>query len=953
MLRRLGLLALLVLLATAAADPRAAPEPYFTARDLFDLEIATDPQISPDGRFIAYVRRSGDIMTDRFRPSIWIIDVASGRQTPLAAGSGARSQPRWSPSGDRLAYVSSEEGGAAQLFVRWMASGASVRISGLPDAPDSIAWSADGRRIAFSMFVPNEAPRLGPPQQRPEGAQWADPLQVITAFTYRFDGRGYIRPGYNQIFIVSADGGAPRQLSFGPYNHEGRLSWSPDGRTIYFSGNRSEGWERQGRNSEIYALEIASSRITALTTRNGLDDAPAVSPDGRTIAFVGFDDRERGYENSQLYVMSPDGSGSRSLTAGLDRSVASPVWAADGRAIYVSLEDRGTVQVARVGLDGSRRIVAEGLTGGAMDRPYAGGQFSLASGGTLAVTMGSATRPSDIAVVSGGRVRRLTRLNSELLDFRTMASVQRITVASSFDGRPIDAWVTLPPTYQAGRRYPMILEIHGGPFANYGPAFSTDNQLYAAAGYVVVSANPRGSTSYGSEFANLIHHAYPGHDYDDLMSVVDAVIDRGLADPDSLFITGGSGGGILTAWIIGRTNRFRAAAAQKPAVDFASLVLTTDSPGFFSRYWFGRFPWEDHEAFWRRSPLSLVGNVQTPTLVIVGTDDYRTPPSEAEQYYTALQLRNVPTALVRVPGAGHVGLTARPSQSGARANAILAWFERYRPGPLQHPSAEGAQIRTAAAADTTISYTALPGRGTPIVLMHGWASDSSVWDLLAPGLRPAGPLFLVDAPGSGRSPRGDAAFSYSRYAEAAAGVMGREGLDSAVVVAHSFGAYAAREFVRRYSRRACAIVLLDGSFKEAFADAASARAFAGALREQPWPQALESRNAPSEASAATLQRLPAMHRRAQRESSLEWIDALLDDRLYEADPVPVPVLLILRSGSTWATEDHLASLRSIAPGLQVRRIANVSHFLAWDAPDEVATMVREFVGDLSCATRRD
>jgi dipeptidyl aminopeptidase/acylaminoacyl peptidase len=678
---------LLLALVPAAAQPPTGPERLFTARDLFSLEVATDPQISPDGRRIAYVRRSGDIMTDRFRPAIWLIDAASGRQMPLVAGTGAHTSPRWSPTGDRLAYVSSAEGGQSQLFVRWMASGESVRITGLPNAPDSIAWSPDGRQIAYTMFVPDEGARLGSPQQRPEGATWADPLQIITAVTYRFDGRGYLRPGYEQIFLVSAEGGAPRQLSYGPYNNDGPLSWSPDGRTLYFSGNRSEGWEREGLNTEVYALDVASNRIAAITSRNGPDNNPVASPDGRTIAFVGFDDRERGYENTILYVQGTDGT-PRALTANFDRGVDNPVWAADGRSIYVSYEDRGSVSVARIGLDGSRRVVAEGLTGAALDRPYAGGAFSVSRSGAVAVTMGSATRPSDIALVSGGAPRRLTRLNAELLDTKQLGQVRRITVPSSHDQRPIDAWVTLPPDYVEGRRYPLILEIHGGPFASYGPNFSTDNQLYAAAGYVVVSANPRGSTSYGQEFANLIHHAYPGNDYDDLISVVDGAIAQGLADPERLFVTGGSGGGVLSAWIIGRINRFRAAAVQKPVIDWASFVLTADNPGFFSRYWFGRFPWEDHEAFWRRSPLSLVGNVQTPTLVVVGSEDYRTPVSEAEQYYTALQLRGVPTALIRVPGAGHGSLAARPSQSGAKANAILAWFERYRNGAPARPAAQ-------------------------------------------------------------------------------------------------------------------------------------------------------------------------------------------------------------------------------------------------------------------------
>ncbi|HEX8192274.1 MAG TPA: S9 family peptidase [Allosphingosinicella sp.] len=663
----------------APAGPAPGPSRLFDAHDLFGLEAAADPRISPDGRRIAYVRRSGDIMTDRMRSAIWLVDANSGEQAPLVAGPGSHFSPRWSPDGSRIAYISTAEGGQAQLYVRWLDSGESVRITGLPHAPSSIAWSRDGRQIAYVMVVPQEGARLGRTPARPEGAQWAEPLQQVTSLMYRADGEGFIRPGYRHLFVVPADGGAPRQLTFGDFHHDGPIDWSADNRTIYLAANRSPGWERDVAESEIQAVNVATAAIVPLTSRDGPDNAPAVSPDGRRIAWLGFDEREYGYTQSRLYVMDADGSNRRVLTGGLDRDVAAPVWAVDGRSLYVSYEENGTVEVARIGLDGSVRTVAERLSGSDLDRPYAGGSFSVARDGTLAVTAGTPTRPAEVAVVRGGAQRTLTRLNEDLLGHKSLGEVRRIEARSSHDGRPIEGWLTLPPGHRDGQRHPLILEIHGGPWASYGPNFATDNQLYAAAGYAVLSVNPRGSTGYGEQFADLIHRAYPGNDYDDLISAVDAAIAAGHADPQRLFVTGGSGGGVLSAWIIGRTNRFRAAAVQKPVINMVSQVLTADATPYFARYWFGAMPWEDHEAYWRRSPLSLVGNVRTPTLVVVGAEDNRTPSSEAEQLYTALQLRGVPTALIRVPGAPH-NMVGRPSQNAARVSAILAWFERHGRG---------------------------------------------------------------------------------------------------------------------------------------------------------------------------------------------------------------------------------------------------------------------------------
>ena len=316
----------------AVAAPATGPSRYFTGSDLFNIEWASDPQISPDGRTIAYVRQSNDVMTDKARPTIWLVDVATGQQRPLVAGSGSYFSPRWSPDGTRLAYVAAE-GGNPQLYVRWMGTGESARITGLPNSPSGLAWSPDGRRIAYSMLVPDDAPKLGNPPPKPEGAKWADPLQVIDKVTYRFDAAGYLKPGYRQIFWVPADGGAPTQLTFGPHNAGGQLSWTPDSRSILFSANLSPNWQREILEGEIYRISIDGGAPVALTSRVGPDNSPAVSPDGRMIAWVGFDDKHLGYQDSRLSVMNIDGSNKRVLTASLDRSVSSPMWGGDSRSI--------------------------------------------------------------------------------------------------------------------------------------------------------------------------------------------------------------------------------------------------------------------------------------------------------------------------------------------------------------------------------------------------------------------------------------------------------------------------------------------------------------------------------------------------------------------------------------------------------------------------------------------
>ena len=425
--------------ASAAAAPAIAPDPRFTGRDLFDLSLASDPQISPDGRLVAYVRRSNDIMTDKARSSIWLIDIASGSQRPLVAEDGDSFSPRWSPDGRRLAYVASN-GAAPQLYVKWMDSGASARITGLPDSPQGIAWSPSGRQIAYLMTVPDDGAKLGSAPAKPEGAKWGEPLEIIDKVTYRADGAGYLKPGFDHIFVVDALGGAPRQLTFGAYS-DGPPEWTRDGRSILFGAVRKPDWELIALDSEIYRFDLESGAITALTSRNGPDISPKVSPDGRRIAYLGFDDTKKGFDQANLYVMGLDGSAAQRIAPSLDRGIDQIEWSADGRSIVAAYEQDGSVAVSRIGLDGRVTPLTVNVGGGGFDRPYAGGGFSLAKNGTIAFTTDTPGRPADVAITRGGSdLRRLTDLNQTTLSAKALGGLTSLDVRAP-DGGKVPTWV--------------------------------------------------------------------------------------------------------------------------------------------------------------------------------------------------------------------------------------------------------------------------------------------------------------------------------------------------------------------------------------------------------------------------------------------------------------------------------------------------------------------------------
>ncbi len=676
----------LMLAAGAFADPVREAVKVFTAADVFRLESASNPQISPDGKQIAYVRITADAMTDRFRRSIWLVDEAGASNWPIAQGKGSYSSPVWAPDGRTIAYSAAEDG-ASEVRLFDLVSRRSATLARLPSGAASLSWSPDGKMLAFESFVKEAGPQPAPLPPKPEGATWAEPVKVYDAINYRSDGSGLVDSGYTQIFVLPIDGGTPRQLTFQARNHDGRLSWTPDGKTLLFSANAEEDWEHNPQNSDLYSLDTASGAIKRLTMRKGPDDSPVMSPNGKLIAFTGFDDKELSYQVSDLYVSNADGSGARNLTAEFDRDISDPQWAGDG-AIWFRYEDHGMTSLGRIAPAGGKvTTVVSDLVGGTVDRPYTGGAYSVNKAGRYAITTGGAQKPADVAISTNTKPKVLTDLNSDVFTGKIIPGAEHISVPSSYDKRPVDAWIVRPPNFDPSKKYPLLLEIHGGPHSAYGPTFAAEIQLYAAAGYVVVYSNPRGSTSYGGEFGRLIHHNYPSQDYDDLMSVVDAVTAKEPIDKKKLFVTGGSGGGVLTAWIVGSTDRFAAAMVQKPVINWTSEVLSADGGVSMSRYWFGELPWEPgaQERYWARSPLSKVGNVKTPTGVLVGEEDNRTPHSEAEQYYQALQIRKVPTELILVPGSSH-DVAGRPTGLIAKTTNTIAWFSRYGGPALPDPT---------------------------------------------------------------------------------------------------------------------------------------------------------------------------------------------------------------------------------------------------------------------------
>ena len=653
----------------------------FDPMDVFELEWASDPQVSPDGETIVYVRRSNDIMKDRVRSNLWQIKRSGKNHRPLHSGFKNSYSPRWSPDNTRIAFVSNNSG-STQIHMHWVDSGETTVISQVQESPSSLSWSPDGKWLAFTMNVKGKSTSLVKSRTKPDGASWAKKPITVTTTRYQYDGRGIVEPSYRHVFVVPADGGTARQLTNGNFNHYGSLAWSADSKDIFFSAHRSDDWELISGESNLYKITISNNKLEQITSMSGEERSPSISPNGEVIAFYVKERRPLAYTPSRIAVMNLESGNMQIISNDLDDDSDNLFWSNDGESIYFAFDQRGKRTIKKISLSGKVSDFADNVGGTTIGRPYISGEFHAAND-VIAYTFGQADRPADIAITVNKETNVVTSLNEDILGHRKLGKVNEITYRSSFDGQEIQGWYITPPDFNPKKKYPLILEIHGGPHLAYGPHFSAELQIMAASGYIVFYDNYRGSSSYGEDFALLLQYKYSSkEDFADHMSGIDALINIGIVDEKNLFIAGGSAGGIATAYAIGLTDRFNAAVSSKPVINWLSKPLTADSMVGQIYHQFPGPPWEHLEHYWERSPLSLVGNVTTPTMLITGEEDRRTPISETEQFYQALRLKGVDSAMIRIPNTSH-GIASRPSNLITKVDHILAWFEMYTEEDLE------------------------------------------------------------------------------------------------------------------------------------------------------------------------------------------------------------------------------------------------------------------------------
>jgi dipeptidyl aminopeptidase/acylaminoacyl peptidase len=612
-------------------------------------------------------------LEDRWESELWIMNADGSKQRFLVKGS----SPRWSPDGTRLAYLADGEPNGTQIFVRWMdAEGAASQITRVTETPTGVRWAPDGNSLAFVMLVPEKETWPISMPAPPEGAKWTEPPRMVSRTHYRQDRVGFQKEGFTHVFVVPATGGTARQVTRGKWSVGSRfsgittaeISWAPDGKSILFDGVQNERDPDPFAESYVYAVDVASGAVRQLVKEKGWWHTPAASPEGRRVAFLGYPFTTQTYRTEDLYLVSLDGQAMKKISGDLDRDPGNLFWTPDGRGVYFTAGDRGSQNAYRADTTGRVQQVTTGV--------HMLSVASLAKNGMAAGTRSSFHEPSNVVRVDliKGAVSQLTDVNRGVLANKRLGAVDEIWYTSTGNTR-VQGWVVKPPSFDQTKRYPLILDIHGGPHGMYHVGFDYGYQNYAANGYVVLYTNPRGSTGYGTAFGNAIDNGYPSVDHEDLMAGVDSLVRRGYLDPARLYVTGCSGGGVLSSWAIGHTDRFAAAAVRCPVIDWISFAGTTDVVQWGYHRFQGYF-WDNPTNWLAHSPLMHVGKVTTPTLLMTGELDLRTPISQTEEFYEALKIRGVPVAMLRFNGEYH-GTGSRPSNFMRTQLYIMDWFRRY------------------------------------------------------------------------------------------------------------------------------------------------------------------------------------------------------------------------------------------------------------------------------------
>ena len=634
-----------------------------------EMETVGSPNISPGGEQIIFTRGWVDKMNDRRASNLWIAESKGERIRELTHGDWRDSSPVWSPDGEKIAFLSDRDG-TNQIHVMWLDTREVAQLTHLERTPSSLRWSPDGKMLAYTMFLEDTTSILPVKlPKRPKGANWAKPAIIIDRLSWRRDGRGPVPKGYSHVFVMDAVlGGTPKQLTSGDYSHNDP-QWSLDGKKIYFSAIRKPDAEYLNGDSEIYSVDLETLEVDTLTDRKGPDRVPVVSPDGEWIAYSGYDDKNYTSHLSSLYLMDVNGGKKRLLAGNLPNSPSNMNWDSGSSGLYYLMREKGVSNLHFVSKEGNIKEITNGIQ-------YLS-DISVAKSGQVAATRSTFYSPAYLITFNlnqPGKLVKIVDFNKDVLADVKLGEVEEMWFKSA-DGLDLQGWLIKPAEFESGKKYPMILYIHGGPWSMYTVRFDWAWQNFAANGYAVLYMNPRGSTGYGQDFVNGIQFSYPGKDGDDLIAGVDAAIAKGFIDEENLFVCGGSGGGVLTAWLVGHTapDKFRAAVSMRPVINWHSFVGTTDGSSWYRQ--FKKYPWEDPMEYALRSPLHYVGKVKTPTMVMTGEADLRTPMGQSEEYYRALKMLKKDTLLVRMPNEFHGW--RRPSHRILQSLYLMAWFEKH------------------------------------------------------------------------------------------------------------------------------------------------------------------------------------------------------------------------------------------------------------------------------------